>query len=185
MASPAPSGPATKGVSPQMEAVRAEEPHQSNDDQVDGNDIVQQARNDQDENAGEQRYHRPNTQIDVHSGLRDRLRSVVSYSSAFRPAIGTSGPNGPRRTQRFERPTWCLAHRGGTRVRQLRTRIGVRHAAVVRRGSRWVSSCGLGTPGYPRARRTILVPSSGYRQRGAKGYEGSAPYSEWGTKFIR
>jgi hypothetical protein len=56
----------TRGLLLQMRDVRAEETEQSDDDQVDGNDIVQHARHNQDENAGDKRYKRTDAHGDVH-----------------------------------------------------------------------------------------------------------------------
>jgi len=53
--------PAAHVLSPQMREVRAEEAQQSDDDEVDGNDVIQHAWHNQDENAGNQRRKRTNT----------------------------------------------------------------------------------------------------------------------------
>lgn len=44
----------------------AEKADQSDDDQVNGDDIVQQSRDDEYENSGDQRYQRTKTKGDVH-----------------------------------------------------------------------------------------------------------------------
>ncbi len=60
------TAPATRGLLLQMRDVRAEETEQSDDDQVDGNDIVQHAWHNQDENPGDKRYKWTDTHGDVH-----------------------------------------------------------------------------------------------------------------------
>src|SRR5512133_1244951 len=49
-----------------MKVVRAEQPDQADDDQIQRDDIVEQARHDQDQNARDQRYQGSERQSDVH-----------------------------------------------------------------------------------------------------------------------
>jgi hypothetical protein len=50
----------------------AEQAEQSGDDQIDGNDVVEQPRHDQNEDAGKQRNDRRETEIDVHGKFLPR-----------------------------------------------------------------------------------------------------------------
>jgi len=63
-----------------MEAARTEETQQSDDDQVDRDDIVEQARHDQDQDASDKRYQRTSGQSNVHSILRCAVQ-VITYDS--------------------------------------------------------------------------------------------------------
>ena len=44
----------------------AHQPHQSDQYKIEGDDIIEQARNDQDQYTGDQRYHRTDAQADIH-----------------------------------------------------------------------------------------------------------------------
>src|ERR1700722_9265116 len=68
--------PRRRHSSPQMEraAGAAEQAEQSGDDQIDGYDVVEQPRHDQNKNAGDQRDERSQTEIHVHNEL---LRGVT------------------------------------------------------------------------------------------------------------
>src|ERR1700716_4379513 len=54
---------------PQMQRAAAEQAEQSGNDQIDGDDVVEQPRHDQDEDAGKQRNDWRETEIHVHRGL--------------------------------------------------------------------------------------------------------------------
>jgi hypothetical protein len=47
----------------------AEQPEQSGDDEIDGDDVVEQAGHDQNQDSGEQGDERRETEIDVHGGF--------------------------------------------------------------------------------------------------------------------
>ena len=49
-----------------MKIVGTHQPKDADDDQIDGDDIVQQARSHQNENSSDQRYQGTQTQIDGH-----------------------------------------------------------------------------------------------------------------------
>jgi hypothetical protein len=51
-------------------SARAEQTQQTNEDQVQGDDVIQQFRHDENQNAGDQRDNGRETQIDVHGVLR-------------------------------------------------------------------------------------------------------------------
>ena len=49
-----------------MKIPGSEEPYQPDGNQINGNDIVQQAGHDQNQNPGYERYQRRKSQVDVH-----------------------------------------------------------------------------------------------------------------------
>ena len=59
-------GPGAGAFLSEAKLVGAEESNQPDDDQVEGDDIVQQAGNDKNENPGDQRYQGSKTQGDIH-----------------------------------------------------------------------------------------------------------------------
>src|ERR1700730_17587814 len=61
----------------------AEQPEQSGDNQVDGNDVVEQPRHDQNENAGDQRNERGESEIHMHHGLLWLGAPVPTYRNNF------------------------------------------------------------------------------------------------------
>ena len=62
----------------EAEIAAAEEPDQSDDDQVKGDDVVQQPGHDQNENSGEQRYQGSQTEGDIHGGVLSVWKAMVS-----------------------------------------------------------------------------------------------------------
>lgn len=53
-----------------MKITGTEKPNQSNDDQIDRDDVVQQPRNGKYEDSRDQRYQRSQSQSDVHGDMR-------------------------------------------------------------------------------------------------------------------
>jgi len=49
-----------------MKITGAQEPDEANDDQVDGDDEVQQPGHDKNENSGDQRYQGSKTEVDIN-----------------------------------------------------------------------------------------------------------------------
>ena len=58
----------------QVQAAAAKQSHESDNDQIDRDDIVQQSRHHKDQNAGDQRHEWSNTQMEIHR--YPRLRST-------------------------------------------------------------------------------------------------------------
>jgi hypothetical protein len=56
-------------VSSKVKVAGTEESNQSDDDQIKGDDIVQQPGHGKNENPGDQRYERSKTQMDIHEGI--------------------------------------------------------------------------------------------------------------------
>jgi hypothetical protein len=55
--------------SPDVKLAGTEEPNQSDDDQIEGDDQVQQPGHEKNENPGDQRNQRCNSQVDIHGGI--------------------------------------------------------------------------------------------------------------------
>jgi len=77
---------------------RPEEPKQSDNDEVDGNDVVEQPRDDQDQNAREQRDQgaRTQTHTQVHGALRDGVMSAMGFNSQLQRRRGVGVPQDTR-----------------------------------------------------------------------------------------
>src|SRR5436190_1492207 len=74
---------ATRNTAPLLEVIvaSAEEPQQSDDDQIDGNNVVEQARHDQDEDAGDQGNERADAECEIHDGLPFSSEPKQTHSS--------------------------------------------------------------------------------------------------------
>src|ERR1700694_4733625 len=74
-----------------MKRAAAEQAEQSGNDQIDGDDVVEQPRHDKNEDAGKQRNHGRETEIHVHRGLPWRngatsnvyRNNLSAFSSVF------------------------------------------------------------------------------------------------------
>ena len=60
-----------------MKLAGTEESNQSDDDQIKGDNIVQQPGHDQNEDPGDQRYQGSKTQGDIHVGSLSRMRRTT------------------------------------------------------------------------------------------------------------
>jgi hypothetical protein len=67
-----------------MKSVGAEESNQSDDDQIKGDDIVQQPRYDKNENPGDQRYQGSKSQGDIHGAVLSlgKVPELNAYAGA-------------------------------------------------------------------------------------------------------
>src|SRR5487761_509808 len=74
----------------QME-IAAEQAKQADHDQINGNDIVQQARHSQDQNACDKRYERADTQVQVHD-TSFLLRGAAWQQMREIPRLGQFSP---------------------------------------------------------------------------------------------
>lgn len=61
---------------PQMKRSGAEKPDQSNDDQIDRDNIVEHARHDQNQDAGKQRNNRGEAYVHVHHRFEEQEFSL-------------------------------------------------------------------------------------------------------------
>src|SRR4051812_33069462 len=84
-------GPAQTGLfaSLEVEAARAEEPEQADEDEINRDDVIQHARHDKDEDAGQKRNQRGEAQGQVHYKRPITARTITMTSTA--PSI----PLGP------------------------------------------------------------------------------------------
>ena len=88
----------------EVESADAEDPDQSDNNQVDGDDEVEQARHGENQNPGDQGYQWSKGQIDVHDGFFSLIEvsgeQGLAYSDAQRRLIVLS-PDEPTVTWRF------------------------------------------------------------------------------------
>jgi hypothetical protein len=82
-----------------MDGSGAEQSNQSDDYQIDRNDVVQKPRHDQDQYAGEQRDERADTQVQVHRWFQSGEQRKGDQRGSFRVVAGTD-------VQQFAEPWW-------------------------------------------------------------------------------
>ena len=67
----------------------AQQPNQSDRYEIEGDDVIEQARNDQDQYTGDQRYHRTDTQAGMHV-----QNTPVASAYTRSPGAGVAMPAG-------------------------------------------------------------------------------------------
>ncbi len=96
-----------------------DQPQQSDQDQIDSDDVIQQARNYENQNAGDQCHHRPDAQVQIHvtpSIVAYRCsklfgHSAVPLATAASLAVGASGLDSARCPVYLAAFFACLASR--------------------------------------------------------------------------